>query len=78
MTVEKELFFKSEKGIGNEDWYYLAKDSETGEEYVLHEWSHGGVKGYTSREEKLVLAEFLKKFGTAQAHLRELLQKRAS
>ena len=75
MAIQKTLLSQGEQGIGNEDWYYFVNDSETGEEYVLHEWSHGGLGGSTPGEERFSIDEFLNTGGSAQEELRELLKK---
>ena len=78
MAIHKTLLCQGEQGIGNEDWYCLVSDSETGEEYVLHEWSQGGLGGLTPGEERFALVEFLKTGGSAQDELRDLLKKRSN
>jgi hypothetical protein len=35
----KRLFFCHEGGMGG-DWYFLARDTETGQVFILHEWTH--------------------------------------
>lgn len=69
------LIHKTEKGMGNEDWYYLAAD-DAGRAYVLHEWSHrNGDGSYTSNEAPITIHEFLKNGGTRQDKLLELISK---
>ena len=75
MAIQKTLLSQGEQGIGNEDWYYFVSDPETGDKYVLHEWSHGGPGGFTPGEERFAIDEFLKTGGSAQNELRELLKK---
>jgi hypothetical protein len=77
MATEKTLFSQGEMGIGNEDCYYLVSDSESGEEFVMHEWSQGGLGGLPSGAERFSVEEFLKKSGSAQNELRDLLKSRA-
>ena len=38
-------FFYCEKGNADEAWYYLARDVETGEVYVEHQWAASGKLG---------------------------------
>lgn len=67
------LIHKSERGMGNEDWYYLCRDAETGRAFVLHEWSHRAGDGYSEGSAKLTLHEFLANGGTKQDKLLEMV-----
>lgn len=77
MATEQFQFHKHEKGIGDEDWYYLVRDMESGEMHVLHEWSHNmGNFKFQSGEAEISLEEFLKGGGTRQDKLLALLKER--
>ncbi len=39
MAITKRLIYQTAQGLGNEDWFYLARDAETGRAFVMHEWS---------------------------------------
>jgi len=74
MAVITRQFHKLEKGMGNEDWYYLARDAETGNVFVRHEWSHRSGGGYESGEKDVPLADFLSEGGgDRQRQLLELI-----
>jgi hypothetical protein len=45
MAVLTKRFFYHEKGNHDETWYYLARDTETGDVYVEHEWAARGDVG---------------------------------
>lgn len=66
------LIHKSEKGMGNEDWYYLRVD-DGGKAYVEHEWSHRDGGGYRDGSEKISIHDFLKNGGTRQDKLLQLI-----
>jgi len=52
-------FHKSEKGQGNEDWYYLEVDSSTRHLSVVHTWSHSvGTASFRDGEHAYSLQEF--------------------
>jgi hypothetical protein len=42
MTILRSAFSSSDLGMGDEDWYYLARDTETGRVFVYHECSTRG------------------------------------
>jgi hypothetical protein len=55
MAVFTRRFFYHEKGNHDETWYYLARDTESGEVYVEHDWAARGNLG----SERIEIAEFL-------------------
>jgi hypothetical protein len=73
VAIAKRQFFKHEKGLGDEDFYYLARNSDTGQVFVLHEWSHRKGQGYEPGSAHIELDAFLVKRGTAQDRLHELI-----
>ena len=73
MAILKKQFSKSEVSMGNEDWHYLARDSETGRAFVSHEWSHRHGEGYQSGDEDIDLDVFLGRRGTVPDRLRQLI-----
>jgi hypothetical protein len=73
MAILRRPFFSSELGMGDEDWYYLARDTETGRVFVYHEWSHKRGAGHEGGNEDIELDAFLQHQGIAQDQLRELI-----
>ncbi|RYE44501.1 MAG: hypothetical protein EOP24_24075 [Hyphomicrobiales bacterium] len=74
MAIITKQFHKREKGMGDEDWYHLARDTETGAVFVRHEWSHRDGGGYRSGEEDIPLIDFLSEGGgDRQRQLLELI-----
>jgi hypothetical protein len=70
MSVVKRQFYKNKKAQGDEYWFYLAKDTETGEVFVIREFDYlvdGGS------EKKMTLYEFLAGGGNRQNALLELI-----
>ena len=59
--------------MGDEDWYYLARDTDTGRVFVFHEWSHRKGQAYEGGNEDIELATYLQQPGTAQQRLVELI-----
>lgn len=59
MAVVTKEFHRHERGMGDEHWYRLARDTETGRVYIQHEWSVRDGGGYTSGESEMSIAEFL-------------------
>jgi hypothetical protein len=55
------------------DWYFLARNPETGPVFVLHEWSHRIRDTYKLDSEHIELETFLNRGGTAANKLRELI-----
>jgi len=58
--MQEKLFHSTDKGLSNEDWYYLVKNEETGTEHILHKWSHGGPFDFKSDERTYSMEEFEK------------------
>ena len=77
MAFLKRLFFRHEGGMG-EDWYFLARDTETGQVFILHEWTHRVGDNYDPGSAEYELETFLSRKGTAQDKLRELIGTLAS
>lgn len=46
MAIQKREFARSAKGpvSSNEDWWFLCRNTETDEVFVLHEWAHTDVR----------------------------------
>lgn len=73
MAVARKLIYQTAEGVGEEDWYYLAHDEETGRTYVIHEWSRKRGDAYSPGSEDLELPDFLLEKGAAQDRLRALI-----
>jgi hypothetical protein len=73
MAIMRRQFSSSDLGMGIENWYYLARDTETGRIFVYHEWSRRRGETYEGGSEDIELDSFLHHAGTAQDHLRELI-----
>ena len=73
MAILRRQFSSSDLGMGIENWYYLARDTETGRIFVYHEWSRRRGETYEGGSEDIELDFFLHHAGTAQDHLRELI-----
>jgi hypothetical protein len=73
MTILKRQFHSHEIGMSDEDWYYLARDTDSGRIFVYHEWSHRKGQTYEGGNKDMELQDFLAHNGTAQARLRELI-----
>jgi hypothetical protein len=73
MAVLKRQFFSHERGLGDEDFYYLARNAETGKVFVFHEWSHKRGNGFEPGATHIELDAFLVHRGTAQDKLRALI-----
>ena len=55
MAVIKRCFHYHEKGNHDEDWFNLARDTESGRVFIVHEWAHRADLG----ERELSIEEFL-------------------
>ncbi len=80
MSVLKRELARSAKGpvSSNEDWWYLCRDTATGNVFVVHEWAHTDVTksgksdvGSTHIELSNFLAET--RPSAAQVELRRLI-----
>lgn len=73
MAITKKLIYQTAQGLGNEDWFYLARDLETGRTFVMHEWSRLSGNGLQPGSADIDLEVFLSGGGAAQDMLRELI-----
>lgn len=80
MSVLRSELARSTKGpvSSNEDWWYLCRDTDTGDVFVIHEWVHTDVAksgnsdvGSTHIELSAFLAETRQT--AAQRELRKLI-----
>ena len=63
-------FFRQEKGNHEETWYRLARDTETGDVFIEHEWTARNDAGTV----RIELADFLTKHqGSAGKNLLRLI-----
>lgn len=70
MAEIRKQFFYHEKGNHDETWYYLVRDTETNNIYVIHAWA---TKSNVD-EASMDIAAFLNSGrGTAQDNLLKLL-----
>lgn len=71
MPIQKRQFHYHEQGSHDEEWYYLARDTETGEVFVIHATAPFKGKETTNR---LEIEELLRGHrGTAADTLRQLI-----
>jgi hypothetical protein len=81
MSLLKREFARSVKGpvSSNEDWWFLCRDTDTGNVFVLHEWAHTDVTRPTGTSnvgaKHIELSVFLMepKPTAAQTELRKLI-----
>jgi hypothetical protein len=73
MAIQRRPFSSSDLGMGDEDWHYLARDTETGRVFVYHEWSHRRGAAHEGGNEDIELDAFLQHQGFAQDQLRALI-----
>lgn len=81
LAVIKKEFARSAKGPvnNNEDWWYLCRDTDSGDVFVLHEWAHTDVTRSSSKPDTgskhIELSVFLgeTRRPTAQTELRKLI-----
>ncbi|MER8950716.1 hypothetical protein [Mesorhizobium sp. M0959] len=74
MPILRRLIYKHEKGMGDEDWYYLARNTETGRVYIVHEWSHhAGKLKFESGDAEMEIVEYLQGGGTRQDRLLQMI-----
>jgi hypothetical protein len=73
VTILKREFHRRERDMGNEDRYYLCRDSDSGQVFVLHEWSREGNHGHEPGSERIEIDVFLVRRGIVENRLRELI-----
>lgn len=73
MVIENRNFHVQESGTGHKSYYSLARELETGDIFILHEWSHRDGIEFDSGENKIPLHAFLCGHGASQASLRDLI-----
>ncbi|MCK1515632.1 hypothetical protein IVB22_24370 [Bradyrhizobium sp. 190] len=73
MAFKSLEFFHSEKGMGDEQWFSLILDRDTGAVAVLHETSLRHDNGYKRDTHHIELEVFLNGKGTPQDKLRALI-----
>lgn len=73
MAILKKQFSSHERGLGDEDWFYLSRDTENGRVFVYHEWSHRKGERYESGNTDVEIDAFLRQRGTASERLRALI-----
>lgn len=69
MAILKKRFSHNEKGNHDEAWFSLARDTETGEVFVLHEWAAKADVG----SRRLPVVEFLAQQRSAVHDLLQLI-----
>ena len=72
MAVLKRLFHGPEQGSGEESRYYLARDTESGQVFVLHELSLRQAGMVRRNSEHIELSAFLLRKDAACERLLEL------
>jgi hypothetical protein len=73
MSFKTLEFFHSEKGMGDEQWFHLGRNVDTGQVFVLHETSLRHGSSYKRDSHHIELEVFLRNKGTAQDKLRALI-----
>lgn len=73
MTIERRLLHTHRRAPGDEDSFFLARDSETGAVYVIHEWLQPVNGRAVPASARLELDMFLSDSGPAQDRMRELV-----
>ncbi len=73
MALAKRLFLQNEHGVGDEDRYYLARDTDTGRVFVYHKWSRRHGDSYAPGNADIELDVFLAGQGAARAELLRLI-----
>ena len=73
MAVLKKQFFHHRSDIGDEDWYYLARDTDSHHVFVLREWSHRNGDTFEPGSGIIEVPVFLNQRGSAQDRLIELI-----
>ena len=73
MAVAKRLFLQHGHGVGDEDRYYLARDTDAGRVFVYHEWSRRYGDSFAPGNADVELDVFLAGQGAARAELLRLI-----
>jgi len=73
MPVISKEFASHRHGMGDKDRYLLARDTETGRVFIVHEWSHWRGQATASGTTEVELGTFLATGGMAQDSLRTLI-----
>lgn len=75
MSIVRVQFHHHERGLGDEDWHYLARDTDTGDVFVVHEWCHRGSEESRNGSERIKIGVFLtdRVQGTKQSKLLALI-----
>ena len=73
MAILRKQFHSHEVGMGDEDWLYLVRDTDSGRVFIYHEWSRRKGQGHEGGNEEIELDAFLSGSGTAQSRLKELI-----
>jgi hypothetical protein len=73
MAVLKRQFFHHEHGVGDQDWYYLARDTDSGHVFVLREWSHRTADTFVPGSGIIEIPVFLNGHGPAEDELLRLI-----
>jgi len=73
LALLSKLFYRHERNMGDEDAYYLARETDTGSVFILHKWSKRQGERFESSSSHIELAVFLNHQGTAQDNLRGLI-----
>ena len=73
MPIISRQFHQHEQGMGDEDFHSLARDTDTGEVFVIHETSRRGGDGFQTGEQRISIQEFLTMGGSAQNELLSLI-----
>ncbi len=73
MAFAKRLFLQHGHGVGDEDRYYLARDTDTGRVFVHHQWLRRRGDGFAPGNADIELDVFLAGQGAARAELLRLI-----
>jgi hypothetical protein len=73
MSIARKQFSSQAVGMGDEDWFYLARDTDTDRVFVYHEWSHRKGQTHEGGNEDIELATFLQRSETHQDRLLQLI-----
>jgi hypothetical protein len=73
MPVISKEFAWHRHGMGDEDRYLLARDTENRRVFIVHQWSHRRGQATASGTTEVELGTFLAVGGMAQDRLRTLI-----